>query len=61
VRPGVCAIVEATIATSERLGFRLAMQAAGLLRRRMQASARRLWVEDAAYAERRYALRTGST
>ena len=60
VRPGVCAIVEATVATSQRLGFRLAMRAAGLLRRRMQASARRLWVEDAAYAERRYALRTGS-
>ena len=33
VRPGVCAIVEATVATSERLGFRLAMRAAGLLRR----------------------------
>ena len=60
VRPGVCAIVEATVATSERLGFRLAMRAAGLLRRRMQASARRLWVEDAAYAERRYALRTAA-
>ena len=60
VRPGICAIVEATVATSERLGFRLAMRAAGLVRRRMQASARRLWVEDAAYAERRYALRTGT-
>ena len=60
VRPGVCAIVEATVATSERFGFRLAMRAAGLLRRRMQASARRLWEEDAAYAERRYALRTGA-
>ena len=60
VRPGTCAIVEATVATSQRLGFRLAMRAAGLLRRRMQASARRLWVEDAAYAERRYALRTGA-
>ena len=59
VRPGVCAIVEATLATSDRLGFRLAMRAAGLIRRRMQAAARRLWVEDAAYAERRYALRTG--
>ena len=60
VRPGVSAVVEATVATSERPGFRLAMRAAGLLRRRMQASARRLWVEDAAYAERRYALRTGA-
>ena len=60
VRPGICAIVEATVATSERFGFRLAMRAAGLVRRRMQASARRLWVEDAAYAERRYALRSQS-
>ena len=59
-RPGICAIVEATVATSQRLGFRLAMRAAGLVRRRMQASARRLWAEDAAYAERRYALRTGA-
>ena len=60
VRPGICAITEATLATSNRFGFQLARRAAALVRRRMQASARRLWVEDAAYAERRYALRTGS-
>ena len=60
VRPGICAITEATLASSNRLGFRLARRAAALVRRRMQASAQRLWVEDAAYAERRYALRTGT-
>lgn len=60
LRPGLCAITEATLATSGRLGFRLARRAAGLMRRRMQAAARRLWVEDAAYAERRYALRSGT-
>ena len=60
VRPGICAITEATLACSDRVGFRLALRAAGLVRRRMRASARRLWVEDAAYAERRYALRTGT-
>ena len=60
VRPGICAITEATLASSDRLGFRLARRAAALVRRRMQASARRLWVEDAAYAERRYALRSGT-
>ena len=58
-RPGLCAITEATLAISDRFGFRLAMRAARLVRRRMQASARRLWVEDAAYAERRYAVRNG--
>ena len=60
VRPGVCAITEATLAASDRFGFRLARRAAGLVRRRLQAAARRLWVEDAAYAERRYALRRGA-
>ena len=60
VGPGICAITEATLASSDRLGFRLARRAAALVRHRMQASARRLWVEDAAYAERRYALRTGT-
>ena len=60
VRPGICAITEATLAWSDRFGFRLARRAARLVRGRMQAAARRLWVEDAAYAERRYALRRGA-
>ena len=57
VSAGRCVIIEATVATSDRFGFRLASRAAGLVRRSMARRARRLWVEDAAYAERRYALR----
>ncbi len=60
VAPGRSAVIEATVATSDRFGFRLARHAAGLVRRGMERRAHRLWVEDAAYAERRYALRTGN-
>lgn len=56
---GRSAIVEATLATSDRPGFRRAIRAAGLIRPFILRSQRKLWVEDAAYAERRYALRTG--
>jgi phenylpropionate dioxygenase-like ring-hydroxylating dioxygenase large terminal subunit len=59
LRPGRSAIVEATLATSDRPGFRRAIRAAGLIRPFMLRSQRKLWVEDAAYAERRYALRSG--
>ena len=59
IRPGRSAIIEATLATSERPGFRRAIRAAGLIRPFILRSQRKLWVEDAAYAERRYALRTG--
>jgi isorenieratene synthase len=51
-------IVEATIATSERTGFRLARLGTRLLRPMIVRRAARLWVEDTAYAERRYLLRT---
>ncbi len=55
---GRSAVVEATIATSERAGFqRSARWIASLARPTVEARARRLWVEDVAYAERRYALR----
>ena len=54
---GRTAIIEATLATSDRQGFRLAMRAGSLLRPLIERRSRRLWVEDAAYAERRYALR----
>lgn len=60
--PGRSAIIEATVATSERAGF-LAMTRSGLARRVMayfiERRAARLWVEDAEYAERTYALRHG--
>ena len=59
-RPGRTAIVEATLATSERRGFAVARRIAGLLRPLMAWGARRLWDEDARYAERLYALRQGA-
>jgi len=52
------AIVEATLATSERPVFQgLRRFAAPLVRPLMERVARRLWVEDAEYAERLAALR----
>lgn len=57
--PGRTAIVEATLATSERTGFKLARAAGLLVRPFVKWAARRLWVDDAAYAERLYALRNG--
>jgi phenylpropionate dioxygenase-like ring-hydroxylating dioxygenase large terminal subunit len=55
------AVVEATIAHSPRRGFAVARSAAPVLRPVMRWSAKRLWRDDLAYAERRYALRaTGS-
>ena len=55
--PGRTAIVEATLASSERSGFRIARGLAPLLRPLITRAAGRLWKEDAAYAERLYALR----
>lgn len=58
--PGRTAIIEATLATSERIGFGVArMAGARLIRPLMRKAAHRLWVEDAAYAERLYTLRHG--
>ncbi|TVT26348.1 2Fe-2S ferredoxin, partial [Amycolatopsis rhizosphaerae] len=51
------AVLEATIATSGRTGFALARRAAPVLRPLMRHAASRLWRDDLAYAERRYALR----
>lgn len=56
-RPGRTAIVEAVLAHSDRPGFYLARATAPLLRRLLRAASRRLWVDDASYAERLYALR----
>ncbi|MFJ3582963.1 DUF5914 domain-containing protein [Streptomyces sp. NPDC090127] len=52
------AVVEAVVAGSDRRGFALARAAAPLLRPAMRASAGRLWRDDLAYAERRWALRS---
>jgi hypothetical protein len=58
--PGRTAIIEATLASSERDGFRHAVRAAALIRPALRWASRRLWVDDARYAERLYALRTGA-
>ncbi len=59
VRQGRTAIIEATLATSDRPGFRRALRAAWMIRPFILRLQRKLWAEDAAYAERRFALRTG--
>ncbi|GFH67095.1 (2Fe-2S) ferredoxin [Streptomyces gougerotii] len=51
------AVVEAVVAASDRPGFAAARLAAPLLRPLMRATAARLWRDDLAYAERRWALR----
>jgi isorenieratene synthase len=58
IEPGRTAIVEATLATSERKGFRHAIKLERLIRPFIERSARRLWVDDAAYAERLFELRS---
>jgi hypothetical protein len=50
-------MTEATVATSPRWGFRLARRVAPLIQPAMRHTARRLWRDDLAYAERRYELR----
>lgn len=52
------AVIEASIAHSERPGFAVARTAAPAVRPLMRWAARRLWRDDLAYAERRYELRS---
>lgn len=54
---GRTAIVEANLATSARAGFRAARLFTPWMRLLVERSARRLWRDDAAYAERLYELR----
>ena len=54
---GKTAMIEATLATSERSGFWKAAKAHRLLRPAMAAAARRLWADDGEYAERTAWLR----
>lgn len=54
------AMIEAIIAHSDRPGFATVRRAAAVLRPLMRYASRRLWRDDMAYAERRYALRTGA-
>ncbi len=51
------AVIEATVAHSDRRGFRASTLVAPAVRPVMRWAARRLWRDDLAYAERRYALR----
>ncbi|MGI9290883.1 MAG: DUF5914 domain-containing protein [Gammaproteobacteria bacterium] len=57
IEDGRTAIVEATLATSDRNGFQHALKLKRLIRPFIERSARRLWVDDVAYAERIYHLR----
>jgi nitrite reductase/ring-hydroxylating ferredoxin subunit len=50
-------VTEATIAYSDRPGFQVARWLTPLLRPGIRRTARKLWVDDLAYAERRYELR----
>ena len=50
-------MTEATIAHSPRTGFQLARAVQALVKPPMKRTAARLWVDDMAYAERRYLLR----
>lgn len=60
--PQKTAIIEATLATSDRLGFfGLTRLTARWLRPLMRRRAGRLWTDDAAYAERRFTLRRGES
>ena len=52
------AVIEATIASSDRPGFQMARKVSGLLRPAMNFTAARLWKDDLDYAERRYELRS---
>ncbi len=57
IEPGRTLVVEATLATSDRPGFRHARKLQRFIRPFIERSALRLWVDDAAYAERLYELR----
>ena len=59
IGPGRSAIIEATLATSDRPQFALVLRAARVIRPLIERAAARLWVEDIAYAERRRAVRKG--
>ena len=54
------AVIEATVAHSDRPGFVHTRRVAGALRPLMELAAKRLWRDDLDYAERRYALRAGT-
>lgn len=58
--PGKTLVLEAILASSPRSGFRHARPLSRAIRPLIEHTARGLWVDDAAYCERLYALRTGA-
>ncbi len=52
------AVIEATIARSERPGFQRALRVEAVINPLMRYAANRLWRDDLTYAERRYQVRT---
>jgi isorenieratene synthase len=59
IEPGRSLVTEATLATSDRPGFHAFVRLfRSALRPLVRRRAHRLWIEDAAYAERRFRLRT---
>lgn len=61
VHPARTVMTEAVIATSDRMGFRVARGLAPLVRIGMRASATQLWVDDLEYATRIYEMRRRPT
>jgi phenylpropionate dioxygenase-like ring-hydroxylating dioxygenase large terminal subunit len=58
IEPGRTAVIEATLATSDRPQFYAVVRTMGaVLRPLVRWRAHKLWVEDGAYAERRHAVR----
>jgi hypothetical protein len=53
------AVIEAVVAHSDRPGFSRSLPLERLISPLMSRAATRLWVDDLAYAERRYAVRAG--
>lgn len=60
IEPGRTRMIEATLATSDRAGFAAVRLITPVVRAFAAQRAARLWVEDIAYAERRFALRNRS-
>jgi isorenieratene synthase len=57
IGPDATRVVEATLAASPRKGFRAALALGRVFRPFIERAAHRLWVDDAAYAERLFSLR----
>ncbi|WP_235677799.1 DUF5914 domain-containing protein [Mycolicibacterium sarraceniae] len=55
------AVIEAVVAQSDRTGFHRALRVAPVITSLMRLAAARLWRDDLAYAERRFALRDRSS